>query len=152
VGFTGRRHPEFGGFALHPSKDTTFNDPIILKMPTLDVRGQIAAAQIAFYVPIAAATFALIYRYAFRRDAGWLFLCIFSLGEYNDGWSSNYSTHFTCTVRIAGGALLVAAELVVPSKIDLFIAAYILQPAGLAFLMLSTIGFLGLAYVDLSEC
>jgi hypothetical protein len=48
--------------------------------------------------------------------------------------------------------LLVAAELVVPSKIDLFIAAYILQPAGLGLLMLATIGFLGLAYVDPSEC
>ncbi|KAF8221768.1 hypothetical protein L208DRAFT_1446915 [Tricholoma matsutake] len=96
-------------------------------MPSLDVRGQIAAAQIAFYVPITACTLALIYRYAFRHDAGWLFLCIFSL------------------IRITGGALLVAAELVVPSKIDLFIAAYVLQPAGLPVLMLATIGFLGLA-------
>jgi hypothetical protein len=53
-------------------------------MRTLDVRGQIAAAQIAFYVPVAVATFALVYRYAFRRDAGWLFLCIFSLSKYSD--------------------------------------------------------------------
>ena len=54
-----------------------------------------------------------------------------------------------CPVRIAGGALLVAAELVVPSKVDLFLAAYVLQPAGLGILMLATIGFLGLAYVTL---
>ena len=45
--------------------------------------------------------------------------------------------------------MLVAAELVVPSKVDLFIAAYILQPAGLGVLMLATIGFMGLAYVTL---
>jgi hypothetical protein len=63
--------------------------------------------------------------------------------------SNYYLTYFI--VRIAGGAVLIAAELVVPSKIDLYIAAYILQPAGLAFLMLSSIGFLGLAYVNLLE-
>jgi len=51
-------------------------------MPTLDARGKIAAAQIAFYVPLAAFTLVLIHRYAFRRDAGWLFLCIFCLSEY----------------------------------------------------------------------
>jgi hypothetical protein len=55
------------------------------------------------------------------------------------------------TVRITGGALVIAAELVVPPNIDLFIAAYILQPAGLPILMLATIGFLGLAYVDPSK-
>ena len=68
------------GYSTHPLKDTTLYDPYI-KMPTLDIHGQIAAAQIAFYVPMTAFTIALIYRYAFRRDAGWLFLCIFSLGE-----------------------------------------------------------------------
>jgi hypothetical protein len=52
------------------------------------------------------------------------------------------------TVRIAGGALLVAAEMIQPSNIDLFISAYILQAAGLGMLLLATIGFLGLAYVS----
>ncbi|TFK36789.1 hypothetical protein BDQ12DRAFT_633010 [Crucibulum laeve] len=95
-------------------------------MPALDVRGKIAAAQIAFYVPVAVLTILLVFRYAFRRDAGWFFLLIFAL------------------VRITGGALLVAAEMQ-PSNIDLFIAAYIIQFAGLALLMMSTIGFLGMA-------
>lgn len=54
------------------------------------------------------------------------------------------------TVRIAGGALLVAGELVQPSKVDLFIASYVLQAAGLGVLLMSTIGFLGLAYVSSS--
>lgn len=96
-------------------------------MPTLDVRGKIAAAQIAFYVPVAIFALFLVHHYGLRRDAGWIFLSLFAL------------------TRIAGGAVLVAAELARPAKIDLFIAAYVLQPAGLALLMLATIGFLGLA-------
>jgi hypothetical protein len=49
-------------------------------MPALDNVGKIAAAQIAFYTPIAAITLFLIFRYAFRRDAGWFWLFIFSAG------------------------------------------------------------------------
>lgn len=52
------------------------------------------------------------------------------------------------TVRIAGGALLVAAEMIQPSNVDLFISSYVLQAAGLGLLLISTIGFLGLAYVS----
>lgn len=115
-------------------------------MPTLDTLGKIAAAQIGFYVPIAAFTIVLVFRYAFRRDAGWLFLCIFALGEPFTVQAS-VSCLIILAARIAGGALIVAGELVVPTKIDLFLAAYILQPAGLALLLLATIGFIGLAYV-----
>ncbi|KAF7339979.1 Dienelactone hydrolase family protein [Mycena venus] len=96
-------------------------------MPTLDTRGIIAAAQLGGYVPIAAISLYLVIRYALRRDAGWLFMFIFSLA------------------RIAGGALIVAGELMKNPSPDLFTAAYILFHAGLAVLMLSTIGFLGLA-------
>lgn len=45
----------------------------------LDVRGKIAAAEIGLYAPIAVLTALLVVRYVLRRDAGWLFLCIFSL-------------------------------------------------------------------------
>ncbi|KAG5646042.1 hypothetical protein DXG03_004465 [Asterophora parasitica] len=48
-------------------------------------------------------------------------------------------------VRLAEGALILAAELVADPKVDLFIAAYILQAVGVAPLLLSTIGFLGMA-------
>ncbi|KAJ7770826.1 hypothetical protein DFH07DRAFT_805385 [Mycena maculata] len=96
-------------------------------MPSLDTRGIIAAAQLGGYVPIAALTFYLVIRYALRRDAGWLFMLIFSL------------------TRIAGGALIIAGELMKNPSPDLFIAAYIMFHAGLAVLMMSTIGFLGLA-------
>jgi hypothetical protein len=51
-------------------------------MPTLDTRGKIGAAQIAFYTPIAIITIYLIYRYAFRRDAGWFWLFIFAAGNF----------------------------------------------------------------------
>ncbi|KAG6826340.1 hypothetical protein H0H92_000256 [Tricholoma furcatifolium] len=96
-------------------------------MPTLDIHGKISAAQIAFYTPVAAFTIALVWRYAFRRDAGWLFLFIFSAS------------------RLSEAALTLASELMTQPKIDLSIAAYVLQAAGLGPLMLSTIGFLGMA-------
>ncbi|KAF5337230.1 hypothetical protein D9611_003452 [Ephemerocybe angulata] len=92
----------------------------------LDTFGKLAAAQIAFYVPIAGLTLFLTFRYALRRDAGWLFLAIFSLA------------------RVAGGAVLLAAQLT-PANPTLFLVSYILQPGALALLLLSTIGFLGMA-------
>ena len=52
-------------------------------MPKLDTRGDIAAATIAFYVPVAAITLAFTIRYGLRRDAGWLFLYIFALGVFS---------------------------------------------------------------------
>jgi len=48
-------------------------------MPKLDNRGIIAAATIGFYIPPAILTLFLLIRYALRRDAGWLWLFIFSL-------------------------------------------------------------------------
>ncbi|KAJ7071489.1 hypothetical protein C8F01DRAFT_1110750 [Mycena amicta] len=96
-------------------------------MPSLDTRGIIAAAQLGAYTPIAAVSLYLTIRYALRRDAGWIFLLIFSL------------------TRIAGGALIIAAEVMKNPTQDMFLAAYILFHAGLAPLMLSTLGFLGLA-------
>jgi hypothetical protein len=48
-------------------------------MSKLDNRGIIAAAMIGFYAPVAILTLVLLVRYTLRRDAGWLFLFIFSL-------------------------------------------------------------------------
>lgn len=112
-------------------------------MPKLDQRGIIAAATIGFYAPVAVLTLLLLYRYALRRDAGWLFLLIFSLGLRSYLLLIMYGTHKLYPARMAGGALLVAAEML-PPKIDLFIAAYIIDPAALCFLMLSTLGFIGM--------
>lgn len=96
-------------------------------MPKLDVYGDIQAAVIAFYFPILILTLVYTARYGFSRDAGWTFLFTFSI------------------VRITGGALLVAGELIEPPNVDLLTAAGILESAGLAPLILATIGFLGLA-------
>ncbi|KAF7367219.1 Dienelactone hydrolase family protein [Mycena sanguinolenta] len=96
-------------------------------MPTLDKRGIIAAAQLGGYIPILVLSLFFTVRYALRRDAGFLFMSIFS------------------AIRIAGGALIVAGELTKNPSTSLFTAAYILFHAGLAILMLSTLGFLGLA-------
>ncbi|TFK30731.1 hypothetical protein FA15DRAFT_662763 [Coprinopsis marcescibilis] len=93
---------------------------------SLDIRGKLAAAQLAFYAPIAGLTGYLVFRYALRRDAGWLFLCLFSMA------------------RTAGGALVLAGQMKgdIP---DVFTAAYILEPTALSLLLLSTLGFLGMA-------
>jgi hypothetical protein len=48
----------------------------------LGIPGAIAAAELAFYVPIAVITTFLVVRYGFRRDAGWLFLALFSLSMF----------------------------------------------------------------------
>ena len=112
-------------------------------MSALDNIGKIAAAQIAFYTPIAAYTLYLIFRYAFRRDGGWFWLFIFSAGN-----STNFILFcFILTEffqeRIASGALVIAGELLLQT--NLLLAAYILEYAGLAFLLLSSLGFIGMA-------
>ncbi|KAF9524080.1 hypothetical protein CPB83DRAFT_641078 [Crepidotus variabilis] len=94
-------------------------------MPQLDLRGKIAAAEIAFWVPVFGLSAYLVFRYAFRRDAGWFFLTIFS------------------AVRIAEGALVVAAEMM--TKRDLFSAAYIIDYAALFALLFASLGFVGMA-------
>ena len=50
-------------------------------------------------------------------------------------------------MRVTAGALLIAAELVTPYDEGIWTATWVLNDAGLGFLLLSTIGFLGLAYV-----
>lgn len=111
----------------------------------LDLRGKIAAAEIGFYVPIAIISLVLTIRYGFRRDAGWFFLFFFALSKLSPDLARVETMLSMYLARTAGGALIVAAEMIVPAKVDLYIAAYIMFPAGLALLMLSTIGFLGLA-------
>lgn len=111
-------------------------------MPNLDNRGIIAAATIGFYLPPAALTLLLITRYALRRDAGWLWLFIFSLRTCFD-LNREVGLNVFYAVRMVGGALLVAGE-ILQTKIDLFIAAYIIESAALSFLMLSTLGFIGM--------
>jgi len=94
-------------------------------MPALDARGIIAAVQIALYVLIAVVAGALVARFALRRDAGWLFLFVLAL------------------TRVTDGALIAAGESA-KTKSDLFTPAYTLQAAGLAPLMLASLGFIGL--------
>lgn len=63
-------------------ENTPLHPHLNAKMPSLDTRGIIAAAQIGFYFPVAAISLFLVIRYGFRRDAGWLFLFIFALGMF----------------------------------------------------------------------
>jgi hypothetical protein len=77
-----------------------------------------------FYLPIFGISLALAFRHGFRREAGWVFLCIFAL------------------TRIIGGAMMVAAELIQPVNITLYIIGFILEAAGLSPLLMATLGFL----------
>lgn len=54
-----------------------------------------------------------------------------------------YFALWNSLVRIASGALLIAGELLLQT--DLLLAAYILEYAGLPLLLLSSLGFLGMA-------
>lgn len=116
-------------------------------MPTLDTRGKIAAAQIAFYVPIAVVTLLLVFRYVFRRDAGWLFLFIFSGSKSGTIWTDAFG-RLTCLLlaRIAEGALVVAGEMANPPNPTLLNVAHIIDYVGISALLLSTLGFIGMAY------
>jgi len=91
----------------------------------LDQRGDISIAVIVFYVPILVVSFLLTLRHGFGRQAGWIFLLTFSI------------------IRIVGGALHIAAELKRPVEIGLYIAAFSLESAGIAPLLLCTTSFLG---------
>lgn len=115
-------------------------------MPTLDTRGKIAGAEIGFYVPIAVITLLLIFRYVLRRDAGWLFLFAFSGSEYSV-LQSFYILRIFILVRIAGGALVVAGQLAKTPNPMLLNAAYIMDYVGISAILLSTLGFIGMAYV-----
>ncbi|KLO19997.1 hypothetical protein SCHPADRAFT_816698 [Schizopora paradoxa] len=90
----------------------------------LDQRGDIAIAEIVFYVPILVCALLLTLRHGFGRQAGWIFLFTFSI------------------VRIVGGAIHIAAEEVTPPKTGLFIAAFAIESAGVAPLLLCTSSWL----------
>lgn len=121
-------------------------------MPTLDIRGKIAAAQIAFYVPIAIVTILLVFRYLFRRDAGWLFLFIFSGSKSDEIWIYAFGK-LTCLLlaRIAEGALTVAGEMANPPNPILLNVAHIIDYVGVSALLLSLLGFIGMAYAVFSS-
>ncbi|KIY67434.1 hypothetical protein CYLTODRAFT_376116 [Cylindrobasidium torrendii FP15055 ss-10] len=92
----------------------------------LDVRGDIAAAQLAFYVPIAGICLFYFARFLLSRDAGWMMLAIFAL------------------IRVAGGVLTVVTQTIENPSVDLYIVAYLLFHVGFGFLLLAAIGFLSL--------
>jgi hypothetical protein len=119
-------------------------------MPTLDTRGMMAAAQIAFYVPIAIISILLVFRYVFRRDAGWLFLFIFSASKSDEICIHAYDK-LTCLLlaRIAEGALTVAGEMAKIPNATLLNVAHIIDYVGVSALLLSLLGFIGMAYAVL---
>ncbi|KAF7979923.1 hypothetical protein HWV62_40334 [Athelia sp. TMB] len=93
-------------------------------MPTLDNLGKISAVTMVVYIPILIIATILVCRHGFTRDAGWIFLAIFSL------------------TRIIGGATLIAAEEIRPVVTTLYIVGIVLESAGLSPLMLATLGFI----------
>ena len=49
----------------------------------LDARGDISVALLVIYVPIVFLSLFLALRYGFGRDAGWITILIFALGEFS---------------------------------------------------------------------
>lgn len=115
-------------------------------MRSLDDHGKLGAAVIPFYLPIFVASAVVVLRHGFGRNTGWVYLFVFSISESSSRLSGQIF-NFAGTVRILGGALLVAAELVQPVNINLYIAASVLQAAGLSPLLLATLGFVRTVYV-----
>ncbi|KAL5535253.1 hypothetical protein ACEPAF_3347 [Sanghuangporus sanghuang] len=96
-------------------------------MGSLDERGDISVALLAIYPFIFILALILTVRHGFRRQAGWLFLLLFS------------------TAKIVGAILHIVAELQsAPSK-GLLIAAFAIEGAGLAPLLECTLSFVGAA-------
>lgn len=106
---------------------------------SLNTQGIISAVTIAIYVPIFFLAFRVSYRYGVR-ERGWLLLVIFSLSKFQMSIFDMIYLQFS--VRIVGGALLVAAELIVPAVTGLYIGGYALEASGLSPLLLSTLGLL----------
>lgn len=52
-------------------------------MPALNDFGKVAAAVAVIYLPILGIAGFLVSRHGFKRDAGWIFLAIFSLSAYS---------------------------------------------------------------------
>jgi hypothetical protein len=50
-------------------------------MPSLNSYGKIDAATMVIYLPIFAISLVLVFRHGFKRDAGWIFLCIFAFSK-----------------------------------------------------------------------
>lgn len=65
--------------------------------------------------------------------------CVLSLTERRN------PTITIVTARVAQGALLVAYQSITPPNPDIFLASYIMDPAGLALLLFAALGFLGMA-------
>lgn len=49
---------------------------------SLDDFGRIAIAVAILYIPVLITSIFLVCRHGFKRDAGWIFLVIFSVSEY----------------------------------------------------------------------
>ncbi|KAG1777384.1 hypothetical protein EV702DRAFT_277704 [Suillus placidus] len=89
----------------------------------LNTRGILAAATIAMYIPFLFTSFRVASKYGIWKSR-WTSLLVF------------------CIMRVLGGAFLVAAEEITPVNNGLYTAGYILEVAGLAPLLLCTLGLL----------
>lgn len=112
----------------------------------LDTRGIIAAVQLVVYLPVASITAAHVFLYAFRHDAGWACLLAFSLSMSYSLLNLTYTSDIRPQVRITDASLIIAGEESAKTQSDLYTAAYTLQAAGLAPLLLASLGFIGLVY------
>lgn len=96
-------------------------------MGSLDQRGYISIALLIVYPFVFLLALTLTIRHGFTRQAGWLFLMIFS------------------TAKIVGAILHIIAEKQSTPSQSLFVAAYAVEGVGLAPLLECTLSFIGIA-------
>lgn len=94
----------------------------------LDGHGDLAIAELVFYVPAVALALWVAFRHGFSKQAGWIFLAILAL------------------VRIIGPSMLLAYEHK-PSK-SLLIGAIVLDNIGISPLLLAMLGILKRVFVS----
>ncbi|KAK4461918.1 hypothetical protein QBC42DRAFT_338692 [Cladorrhinum samala] len=93
---------------------------------TLSTINSIAAAQLAIYVPLFLISILLAYRHGFRRNAGWLYIVIFSL-----------------TRVVASSLQLSTASMKSPPSVGLVVATQVFYSVGVSTLVLALLNLLG---------
>ena len=111
---------------------------------TLDQYGKIAAAEIAFYVPVLCVAFFIALKNGFSHKNGWILLFMFSLGKFFVVKSNPFiriTNVRLILVRIIGGAITIAYRTQSHPQTGLVVAAIVLSSVGLSPLILATKAF-----------
>lgn len=116
---------------------------------TLDSHGKLALVEVIVYVPIGLFCIYNNIRHGFRRDAGWIYLTIFTISTFLSiacSYCGNfYLTGNTLAVKIAGS--IMTMEIENGRDQNLTTTAAILNTVALSPLLNASLSFLNVGYV-----